>query len=113
MTDYVNLNDLKAITTDIKNQADEISNAYTNQVINALESSKNELKVSGVNYEEMQETIKKVFTSVASQVYELTEAMNNIIIPKYETTTNVVNKLFNQDFANEINDCLTAINNQQ
>ena len=48
--------------------------------------------------------------AVVNQINELTDAMNNIIIPKYEATSNVINRLFNQDFATEISDCIKAIN---
>lgn len=110
MADYIRVEDLKNTTISIKKESERINDIYTNNIVKALENSQTELKVAGVNYDEMQESMKKVFTGVVNQINELTDAMNNIIIPKYEATSNVINRIFNQDFATEISDCIKAIN---
>lgn len=110
MADFISINDLGEITADIMANSDKIHFAYTEKVVKGLERAQNELKVSGVNYDEIQETMKKLFTNLTTQLNELTDAMTNTIIPKYEATTNVINRMFNQEFANEINDCLATIN---
>jgi DNA anti-recombination protein RmuC len=111
MADYIKIGDLREITDDIKNEANNLLDAYSTHVVTALESSQVELKVSGLNYDEVQESMKKVFTNIVGQINELTDAMNTKILPKYEATAASVSKLFNQDFANQITEYLNVINN--
>ena len=110
MAEYIKIDTLKDINNNIESDTQKIENIYKNTIAKALESCQQELKVSGLNYEEMTNSINKVFTTVVSQLDELTTAMSEKILPKYEATTQSVVKIFNQDFANEISEYLKIIN---
>lgn len=107
---YIKIENLKEISTSLKNDADKITDLYNNTIKTALESCQNDLKVSGLNYDDIQAAFGKVFANLSNQLIELTDAMNNKIIPKYEQTASTIAKLFNQDFATEINNYLSIIN---
>ena len=107
---YINIEDLKAINTSLKSDVDKIDALYTNTVQTALTNCQEDLKVSGLNYDEVQTSFKNLFTSLSAQLNELTNAMDNKIIPQYEATASSIVKLFNQDFANEMNDYMKIIN---
>ena len=107
---YINLDDLKTINQGLKSDIEKINSLYTNSVANALINCQEDLKVSGLNYDEVQNSFKNVFTSLTAQLTTLTDAMDSKIIPQYEATASSIIKLFNQDFANEMSDYIRIIN---
>ena len=106
----INIGELKNISNQIKDDTNKISDLYKNTISTALENCKEDLTVSGVNFNEVQTSFQKLFTSLTSQLDEFTNAMNTKIIPSYETTAVVITKLFNEQFANEMNEYLNIIN---
>lgn len=101
---------LRNLTTNIKKDNDKMNELYNNTISRALEACQEELVVSGVNFEDIQTSFKNLFINLTSQINELTDAMENKILPSYEATANSLSRLFNQDFANEMNDFIKIIN---
>lgn len=101
--------DLRSITNNLIDDTSKISDLYTGTISKAIENCKNDLQVAGLNYDEIQKAFSVLFANLAEKLTELTNAMNNSIIPKYEQTTSLIAKIFNQDFVNEINQYLDII----
>jgi hypothetical protein len=106
----INTGDLRRLTTQIKNDTDKMNDLYQHTISKALEECQNDLVVSGVNFDDIQTSFKTLFTNLINQLNEFTDVMQNTVIPKYETTAGYITKLFNQDFANEMNEYIKIIN---
>lgn len=109
---YIQTSNLRDVTKRLNEEADEINQLFNGKVLKALEACQDELKVSGLNYDEIQNTFKSVFKSAVDQLKELTTAMDTTILPKYEATAASIAKLFNQDFANEMSNYLNQIKSE-
>ena len=106
----ISIEDLKRISNQIKDDTNKMSELYNNTISNALETCKDDLVVSGINFDDVQASFKNLFSSLTSQLNEFTDAMNTKVLPRYEATASTITKLFNQDFANEMNEFLKIIN---
>lgn len=106
----ISTGDLRNITTNIKKDTDKINDLYNLHISKALEECQDDLILSGVDFQYIQDSYKNLFTNLISQLNEFTDALSNNIIPRYEATASSITKLFNQDFANEMNEYLNIIN---
>ena len=98
------------ITAQIQKDTESMNDLYKNQVVRALEGCQNDLVVSGVNFDDIRTSFDTLFTNLTGQLNTFTDVMQNTILPQYETTAASITRLFNQDFANEMNDYLKTIN---
>lgn len=105
------ISELKDTNEKLVEETNELNNLVQEKVLPALEICKDNLIMSGLNYEEIKTTFDTVFKNTTSQINELTSAMNDTIIPKYEQTAASIAKIFNQDFVNEMNNYMSNINN--
>jgi len=109
---YIQTDQLRTTTQRLIDETMEINNLFQGKVIPTLNACQEDLKVSGLNYDEVQTTFNNVFNSIVNQLNELSDAMENKIIPKYEQAAASISKLFNQDFANQMNTIMNNINKQ-
>ena len=105
----VNAEGLQLVSTELANNSEKMYSLYTKDIVAVLESCQEELKVSGLNYSEVTAAYKNLFDSLRSQLNELVNALNTTIIPSYEIAAQTINKQFNSDFANQINEYLTIM----
>lgn len=101
--------ELRNISTSIRKDAEKLNDLYTGSISKALDSCRENLVVSGLNVEEIQTSFKVLFTDLVNQLNEFVDAMDTKILPQYELTATSITRLFNQDFANEMNEYLKII----
>ena len=101
---------LQQVSTRLAENSDKIYSLYTNDIVSVLKASEEELKISGLNFDNVYESFKKMFTGLHSQINELVDALNNTIIPGYEASAQSISSMFNSDFAGQMNDLLGLMN---
>ena len=106
---YIDSESLKEISNQLSANSEKIYSVYSQDIASALEACQEDLKVSGLNYGEVNETFRSLFVSLKGQINELAEALNTTIIPEYESTAVVISKMFNKDFASKMNDYLSIM----
>ena len=108
-TSYISTNELNQINSMLKDDTRGINEIYEKKILLAIRRCEEDLKVSGLDYSEVENTFKTVFQTVTEQLDGLTNLLEKDIIPKYEATAASITKLFNQDFASQMTDCLNSI----
>ena len=106
----INTGNLRNLTTSIKKDTEKMNELYKITISRALEACKEDLVVSGINFDDIQTSFQKLFASLVAQLNEFTDAMETKILPSYEATASSLARLFNQDSANEMNDYIKIIN---
>ena len=106
---YINSESLKEIASQLSANAERIDSVYNQDIVSALEACQADLKISGLNYGEVNETFRTLFVSLKGQINELANALNTTILPEYMTTAETISKMFNQDFASKMNDYLSIM----
>lgn len=93
---------LRQVASKLADNSKQLNTLYTNDIISVLNACQEELKVSGLDYDNVYDSFKKMFTGLHSQLEALVDAMNNIIIPEYELTAQAISTMFNSEFASEM-----------
>lgn len=109
--------DIRVNTQGVLNAANNIDakkaqmlEIYQKKILPALQSSEDYLKVSGLSYEEIIASFNQLFGSLDNQLGDFTSTLTTKVIPKYQQSSEIVNQMFNSDFANQMNDILTKMN---
>ena len=108
----VNTNSIQNVSNNIDTKREEMLEIYRTQILPALQSSKEYLNVSGLSYDEVIASFNALFGSLDSQLGNFTDTLNSKVIPKYLTSANIVNQLFNKEFADEMGNILTKMNSK-
>ena len=85
-------------------------NTFTSKILPVLNSSEECLKVSGLNYEEVQKSFNDVFNKLDGRLTDLSRALTDKIIPGYENASDVIRQMFNTEFAEELQKALSIMN---
>ena len=110
MSIKINTEEVKKIASNIDARRNEIEEIYKNKIVPMLKSSEDCLEVSGLSYDEVISSFDNLFNSLDSQLNGLTSDLTTKVIPKYENSSFVVNKMFNKEFADKMRETLTVIN---
>ena len=105
----VSTDELREVAKDLLSKKDVIKNVYDSKIKGILEESKDAIVASGVNFDDFKATFAEVFTRVATKLENLSTALTNEIIPKYEVLGASIRRSFNNEFASEMNDLLNRI----
>ena len=106
----VSVEDLRQVANNLLSEKDKISDIYNKKIVSILDNSKDAISASGVNFDEFRTTFSNVFSRLSTNLENLSNALTNEIIPKYNDLNSFVGKSFNVDFANEMNSLLGKIN---
>ena len=107
---YVKSDDLRAVAASLKQKEQAINNVYNNEIKTLLEESKDAIKVAGVDFNEISIQFKNAFTSLATNLDSLSNALTNQILPKYDNLSVSIKNSFNNNFASQMNDILKRLN---
>lgn len=105
----VDLGGLAAISKELNNAGSDIYNTYKSKVSNALQSSDDCFYVSGLNTDAILNNFNDIYTSLNKQITELCDLLDNKIIPQYNELNYIVTRMFNNDFANQLESLLPGI----
>ena len=106
----VSVEDLRQVANNLLSEKYKISDIYNKKIVSILDNSKDAITASGVNFDEFRATFSNVFSRLSTNLENLSNALTNEIIPKYNDLNSFVGKSFNVDFANEMNSLLGKIN---
>lgn len=102
----VNTSNLREVASSIIAKKDEIMDIYNNSIIKLVTESEAKLTNKESEIIDIEESLKKLFLQFDTNVAELTYLLTNKIIPNYDNLSNDVKSLFNDKFANRLNDLL-------
>lgn len=102
----VNTSNLREATSSIITKKDEIMDIYNNSIKKLLVDSETKLINKEQEIIDIEESLKKLFVQFDTSVTELTNLLINKIIPNYDNLSVDVKSLFNDNFANKLNDLL-------
>ena len=105
----VNGSGLQQVSSQLASNSEKLYSIYSSEIIPLLNSCEEELKVSGLDYSVVSDSFKQVFTRLHSRIDDLVNALNNTIIPEYESTAQSISKIFNTDFANKVTNSLNIM----
>ena len=108
-TASVSIDSLKEAATKLEKQRASIYDTYTSQVVPVLDSSKECLKVSGVDTEETKTQFNKVYDNLNKKLEELVSVLNDKVIPNYTELVEILRTLFNKDFATEFKNLINGM----
>lgn len=109
VTASVSLENLKNAATKLEKQRANIINTYNKKVVPVLDSSKECLKVSGVNTEETKAQFDSVYNNLNKQLKGLVNLLNNQVLPNYTELVEVLRSLFNNDFASKFQELINGM----
>lgn len=80
----VDVNELKTVASSIASRRDELMNVYYSIIRPVMQSSKECIDVSGVNFDEIDELFNSIFFNASNRISDLSNVLTNKIIPNYE-----------------------------
>ncbi len=80
----VDVNELKKVASSIASRRDELMNVYYSIIRPVMQSSKECIDVSGVNFDEIDELFNSIFFNASNRISDLSNVLTNKIIPNYE-----------------------------
>ena len=102
----VNAEGLQQVSKELAANSEKMYALYSKDIVSVLNSCQEELKVSGLDTNIVSESFQKMFSDLRTKTEELIGALDNTIIPEYEASAQTINHLFNNEFANKINEYL-------
>ena len=111
-TVYINSEELIAIAKSIETKKEQIINIYKSEVLPALETSENCLRVAGLNYSEIITAFDKVYNTMGAQISTMTDAIITRIAPNYDAMTMTIRDIFNSEFASEMQAIINDMNSK-
>jgi len=106
----VKLKELKSVATSLAAKNTELYSLYKTDFTNILDESKSYLQISGLKYEEVEESFKTLFNNLHNQINDLTSVLTSQVITNYQSGADTVKKLFNSDFASSMSEIMAEIN---
>lgn len=100
---------LQQVASQMKANSEKISTLYNTDIVAVLKACEQDLRVSGLDYSNVDNTFKKMFTGLTEQIDALVDALNNKIIPEYEFSAQYIAKMFNSEFANQMTEYLNTM----
>jgi hypothetical protein len=98
----VDASGLRAVAQDLNVKREEIMNVYTGSLKQIIESSKQCISTSGLDFDQVNSVFAKTFSSLDSSIGELSDVLINKIIPSYEDLSAEIRTVFNSEFADQL-----------
>ena len=108
-TESVSIDSLKEAAAKLEKQRKNIINTYKKKVVPVLDSSKECLKVSGVDIEETKTKFNKVYDDLDKKLEKLFSVLNDKVIPNYSELVDILRDLFNKEFATEFQNLINGM----
>ena len=105
----VNTVDLSAVPISLKNKRDDILRVYNSQIKNIIETSKEAIVVSGINFEELDLYFSKAFTTLSNELDNLANVLQNQILPRYDNLSESIRNAFNNEFASQMQSIMNSL----
>ena len=99
---YVNLDKLLIVATDIDRKKDEILTLYDMKIKTILDYSCDCITQNGDSFDEFNSEFAKLFKELDKRLTELTSTLTNIVVPNYQDFSTDIKELFNNQFALEL-----------
>ncbi len=112
-TTSISLEELKVLSRALEQQKNSIYNAYKNDIVTVLETTKKCFSISGVDYSNIEQAFNSTFTNLNNGYEALIDVLNNKIIAQYSEVVNSLKQLFNSQFANQLNSILGIVNSKK
>ena len=80
----VDVTELKRVAESIASRRDELMNIYYSMIRPVMQSSKECIDVSGVDFDEIDEIFNNIFNKASNRISDLSNILTNKIIPNYE-----------------------------
>ena len=80
----VDVNELKKVASSISNRRDDLTKVYYSIIRPVMQSSKECIDVSGVDFDEIDELFNSIFNSASNRISDLSNILTSKIIPNYE-----------------------------
>ena len=93
---------LSTVPSTLKAKSEDILKVYNNNVKNILETSKEAIVVSGLNFETFESYFANAFTSLSNELENLANALQNQILPKYDNLSISIRNAFNNEFGSQM-----------
>lgn len=93
---------LSTVPTTLKAKSEDILKVYNNNVKNILETSKEAIAVSGLNFETFESYFASAFTSLSNELENLANVLQNQILPKYDNLSISIRNAFNNEFGSQM-----------
>lgn len=72
-----------------------------------MEKSQSCISISGLNFEQINQSFNQIFKKVTTNLDSLTLKLEKDVIPKYNALGEEIKAMFNQEFATKMNDLCT------
>ena len=106
----ISVDQLRQVAKSIDSSRNDITNLYNTNVKTILESSKEAIVVSGLDFDEFINKFTKSFNSLDTKLGALSDVLLNKIIPNYENLGDEIKRAFNDTFASEMASILSKLN---
>lgn len=97
---------LRQAAASIESKKEELMGIYNNDIKTVIESSKQCIVTSGLNFDQVDASFKTTFTNLDQRLTELTRVLVEQIIPNYENLSDEIRRAFNNDFATQMSSLL-------
>lgn len=105
----VDTRELSTIPSSLRTKKEEILRLYNAQVKNILETSKDAIIVSGLDFNEFDAFFNKAFMNLATELDNLANALQNKILPRYDNLGASIRNSFNNEFASQMQSIINAL----
>ena len=102
----VNAEGLRSVAQDMNVKKEEIMNIYNGSLKQIIESSKQCIATSGLDFDQVNAVFAQTFADLDVNISALTDALVNKIIPSYEDLSNEIRVAFNTEFADQMSSLL-------
>ena len=102
----VNTDGLKSVAQDMNAKRDEIMNIYNGTLKQIIESSKECISTSGLDFDMVNSVFERTFKNLDTSISQLSDVLLNKIIPSYEELSAEIRYAFNTEFADEMSNLL-------
>lgn len=102
----VNTEGLKSVAQDMNAKRDEIMNIYNGTLKQIIESSKECISTSGLDFDSVNFVFERTFKNLDTSISQLSDVLLNKIIPSYEELSAEIRYAFNNEFAEEMSNLL-------
>jgi uncharacterized protein YukE len=97
---------LKSVAQDMNSKKEEIMNIYNGTLKQIIESSKECISTSGLDFDAVNSVFARTFKNLDTSISQLSDVLLNKIIPSYEDLSSDIRYAFNNEFADEMSKLL-------
>ena len=99
---YVNSEELREIAQSMKLKANNIMEAYQNEVSTAILMGSESIQISGLDTTQVLNSFNKIFTNLSTRINTLADFLINMVASEYDRVSIAIKNEFDNEFANEL-----------